>query len=128
MINFKKIFQSKNRTVAVSKTQKEILECFLVNKSSFDHWFCFLPETKIKFKFYYPTAIDLYFDDIKLFTAYYKKNQLEQIELQELKMSEDNYRSISSPVWKPFEEMMLQFLHYLNENEKVMLFQKQKAL
>jgi hypothetical protein len=128
MINIKKLFQSNSRSIAVSKAQKEILECFLTNKNSFEHWFCFQPETKIKFKFYYPTAVDCYFDDIKLFTAYFKKNHLDQVELQEFKISEDNYRSICSPIWKPFEEVMLQFLHYLNENEKVNLFQKQKSL
>jgi hypothetical protein len=128
MISLKKIFQSKTRSITVSKAQKEILECFLSNKASFEHWFCFQAETKITFKFYYPTAVDFYFDDIKLFTAYFKKNHLDQVELQELKMSAENHRSISSTVWKPFEEVMLQFLNYLHENEKVLLFQKRKSL
>ena len=128
MINLKKFFQSNARIITVSKAQKEILECFLSNKNAFEHWFCFQPETKIKFKFYYPTAVDCFFDDIKLFTAYFKKTNLDQVELQELRMSEDNYRSISNANWKPFEEIMLQFLSYLDENEKLTLFQKRKSL
>lgn len=128
MISLKKIFQSNSRTITVSKAQKEILECFLSNKTSFDQWFCFQSETKVKFKFYYPTAVDFYFDDIMLFTAYFKKSHLDQVELQELKMSAENYRSICSLNWKPFEDVMLQFLNYLHENEKVTLLQKRKSL
>ena len=128
MINFKRFFSANKRAIVVSKAQKEILECFLINKAAFDHWFSLQPETKIRFKFYYPTAIDFFFDDCKLFTAYFKKNAQDGIELQELKMSEENRRSISSSVWKPFEEVMLQFLTNLDENQKVDLFQKRRAL
>ena len=128
MINLKKFFKSNKRTIVVGKAQKEILECFMANRPAFDHWFTSQPATKIRFKFYYPTAVDLYFDDFKLFTAYFKKNHLEQLELQELRMSEDNFHAISNPVWKPFEEIMLQFLNNLDEDQKVVLFQKRKAL
>jgi hypothetical protein len=128
MFSFKKFFHSNKRTVPVGKAQKEILECFISNKPAFDHWHPSQPATKISFKFYYPTAVDFYFDDIKLFTAYFKKNLLDQLELQELKMSEDNFRTIGNTVWKPFEEVMLQFLNNLDETQKLALFQKRKAL
>lgn len=128
MINLKKIFWSNPYLLPVSKTEKEILEYFLANKKDFEQWLTENPHPRIRFQFYFPTAVDFFFDEFKLFTAYYKRTSSGNHELTELKMSCDNYVSIRSLSWKPFEEVMVSFLSTLEESNKITLFTKTKAL
>ena len=128
MINLKKFFRSNPYILPVSKTEKEVLEYFLANKKEFEQWLLKNPQPRIRFQFYFPTAVDFFFDEFKLFTAYFKRSPSGMQELAELKMSGDNYASIRSVSWKPFEEVMFSFLSTLEESNKMTLFSKTKAL
>lgn len=128
MINLKKFFQPNPCLLPVTKTEKEILECFLAARPAFLQWLQSNPQPRIRFQFYFPTAIDFYFDEFKLFTAYFKKSPSEQQYLAELKMTLENYNTIRMVSWKPFEEVMLAFLHTLEESNKSMLYLKIKSL
>ncbi|WP_162944964.1 hypothetical protein [Flavisolibacter nicotianae] len=128
MISLKKIFRPTPHLLTVSKTEKELLEYFLCSRSEYDNWLLLHPQPKIRFKFYFPTAIDFYFDGAKLFTAYFKKGAADEPVLSELKMSKANYSSIRSSNWKPFEEVMIKFLNYLEETNRVVVVQNTKPL
>ena len=128
MINLKKFFKPNPYLLTVSKAEKELLECFLDNKPAFDQWLPLNENRRIRFQFYYPTAVDFYFDNFKLFTAYFKKGPVDGPDLHELKMSEANYSSICTTNWQPFEEVILDFLNTLEESNKVILFRKTKSL
>lgn len=128
MINLKKFFQANPCLLAVSNEEKEILECFLINRSAFSDWLLHRPQQRVRFQFYFPTVIDFYFDDFLLFRASFKKNAFDQPELQELKMTGANYNNIRTANWKPFEEVMVQFLRYLEEKNKISFFQKTRSL
>lgn len=128
MINLKKYFQSNPCLLSISKEEKEILECFISNRSEFDNWTLHRSLQRVRFQFYYPTAIDFYFDNFLLFTAYFKRTAFGNLELQELKMTKANYTTIRSANWKPFEEVMVQFLQYLEEKNKISFFRKTRSL
>ncbi len=127
-MNLKKIFGSNPCIVPVSKAEKETLECFLANKREFDDWLSHRPQQRVRFQFYFPTAIDFYFDDFHLFTAHFKRASFDAMELQELKMTKINYSSIRSARWKPFEEEIVNFLSALEETNKISYFSKTKSL
>lgn len=124
----KKFFRTKAFALTVSKAQKELLEFFISNKTDFDSWVATNPQPKARFQFYYPTAIDFFYSDFKLFTAYFKKGRKEGVELMELKMTETNFDTIRCANWRPFEEVILDFLTNLEENKKIALFEKRKVL
>ncbi len=124
----KKLLKRKAFALTISKAQKDLLEFFITNKPEFDKWVATQQQSKVKFQFYYPVAIDFYFDEYKLFTAYFKKGALDRIELLELKMSETNFDSIRCANWYPFEEVILEFLTTLEESKKIALFEKRKTL
>jgi hypothetical protein len=126
--SLKNLFNSKVLALAVSKSQKEMLELLMMNKGDFEKWAEQQSGSKIRLHFFYPTAIDFYFDAFKLFTAYYKKNRKGEIELQEMKMSEVNYDSIRCTSWAPFEEVVIDFLTTMEESKKIDLFEKRKTL
>lgn len=128
MISLKRFFKTNPYLLPVSKAEKEVLECFVDNKAEYERWLPFQQNRRIRFQFYYPTAVDFYFDDFKLFTAFFKKDACHAPELQELKMSEANYTSIRSSNWQPFEEVIMTFLNTLEENNKIVLFGKTKSL
>jgi len=128
-MNWLKLFYKKQAfSLTVSKAQKEILEFFLTNKTDFEQWLLAHPQPKVRFQFYYPTAIDFYFGDFKLFTAYFKKGRKGEIELTELKMSETNFDTIRCATWTPFEEVIIDFLNSLQENKKITLLEQRKTL
>lgn len=128
MISLKKIFRPTPHLLTVSKTEKELLECFLSSRSEYDNWLLLHPQAKIRFTFYVPTAIDFYFDGAKLFTAFFKKGVADEPVLSELKMSKANYSSIRSSNWKPFEEVMIKFLNDLEETNRVVVVRNTKPL
>lgn len=128
MINLKKFFQPNPCLLSVSKAEKEILECFVANKSEFENWVLQHSLQRVRFQFYFPTAVDFYFDDFLLFTAYFKRTTLDNLELQELKMAKANFSTIRSANWKPFEEVMMQFMQYLEEKNKISFFSKTRSL
>jgi hypothetical protein len=128
MINLKRFFQPASCRLTVTKAEKEILELFILNKKEFDQWLLLHPQPRIRFQFYFPTAVDFYFDGFRLFTAYFKRGAMDALQLSEIKMSQDNHSSIRTTNWKPFEEVMVSFLTHLAESNKSALLQKTKAL
>lgn len=122
------IMRKKTLVLTTTKAQRELLECFVLHKAEFENWLLIQPSSKISFRFYYPTAIDFFYGNYKLFTAYFRKNQHDGIELTELKISDANFDSIRCESWTPFEEMMLKFLTTLEENKKVEMLSKRKLL
>ncbi len=125
---FKKFFNRKAFALTVGKGQKELLEFFITNKPEFDDWIQRHPQPKVRFQFYYPTAIDFYFGDFKLFTAYFIRDRKDQVLLTEMKMSETNFDTIRCASWAPFEEVVIEFLTSLEEGKKIALFEKRKVL
>ena len=128
MFSLKKFFYSNPCLLSVSNAEKELLECFLDNKTAFENWMAFQGNQRIRFQFYYPTAIDFYFDGHRMFTVYFKKNVFDTPELQELKMSRENYTSIRSANWEPFEQIIRNFLSAVAENNKTASFRSAKSL
>ena len=128
-MNWLKLFYKKQAfRLTVSKAQEEVLEFFLANKTEFEKWILLHPHPKVRFQFFYPTAIDFYFSDFKLFTAYFKKGRKGDLELTELKMSEMNFDTIRCASWQPFEEIIIDFLNSLQENKKITLLEQRKML
>ena len=128
MFNLKNLFIRKALLLPVTKAQRELLELLMINKVDYDQWGGSQSNAKVKFQFFYPTAIDFFYDEFKLFTAFFKKSSKGEIELHEFKMSEVNYDSIRSLSWLPFEEVIIEFLTSLEESKKIALFEKRKAL
>lgn len=128
MNGLKRFFRRKAFALTVSKGQKELLEFFIANKPEFDGWILRHPPPKARFQFYYPTAVDFYFGDFKLFTAYFKRGRKDRLELIEMKMSETNFDTIRCSSWAPFEEIIIEFLTSLEEGKKIALFEKRKLL
>jgi hypothetical protein len=128
MINLKKYFQPNPCLLGINKEEKEILECFISNRSEFDNWTLHRSLQRVRFQFYFPTAVDFYFDDFLLFTAYFKRTTFDSLVLQELKMTKANYTTIRSANWKPFAEVMVQFLQSLEEKNKISFFHKTRSL
>jgi hypothetical protein len=128
MINLKKFFRPNPGLLPISKEQKEILECFVTNKSAFENWLSHRPQQRVRFQFYFPLAIEFYFDDFLLFTAFFKRSATGAFVLHEMKMTKANYSTIHSTNWKPFEEVMVQFLRYWEEKNKTRFFQQTSSL
>lgn len=128
MINLKRFFQPASCRLTVTKAEKEILELFILNKKEFDQWILLHPQPRIRFQFYFPTAVDFYFDGFRLFTAYFKRGAMDSLQLSEIKMSQDNHSAIRTTNWKPFEDVMVSFLTHLAESNKSAMLQKTKAL
>lgn len=128
MMNLTKFFYPDPCLVPVSKPEKEILESFFARKAEFERWLRQHPQPKIRFAFYFPTAIYFYYEGSVLFTAFFKNGSLLLPVFQELKMSRANYTSIRSDNWNPFKEIMNCFLHKLEEENKKVLVEKTKSL
>lgn len=128
MLRLKNLFKPKALNLPISKAQTELLELLLANKADFDSWHATQANRKIRFQFFYPTAIDFYYDEFKLFNAFFKKNVKGDLNLLEFKMSETNYETIRCTSWAPFEEVIIEFLTSLEENKKIALFEKRKTL
>ena len=127
-MNLRKFFKPNPSLLVVNKAEKQILECFLGNKAEFENWMLLHPQSKITFRFYFPSAIDFHYDGSRLFTAYFRKDAFNEPELHELKMSKENYSSIRTNNWKPFEEVILSFLNTLEEKNKFIYLQQTKPL
>jgi hypothetical protein len=128
MINLRKFFQPNPCLLSISKEQREILECFVTNKSAFETWIDHRPQQRVRFQFYFPLAIEFYFDEFLLFTAFFKRSSSGGFALQEMKMTKANYTTIHSANWKPFEDVMVQFLRSLEETSKIRFFQQTSSL
>lgn len=127
-MNLRKFFKPNPCLLSVSKAEKQFLECFLSNKTEFENWILLHPQSKITFRFYFPSAVDFHYDGSRLFTAYYRKDAFNEHVLHELKMSKENYASIRTSNWKPFEEVILGFLRTLEEKNKFVYLQQTKPL
>jgi len=112
MINLKKFFKSNPTVVSCSKAERDLLQYFISSKTAFDNWYTTQRSSypKLRFQFYYPSAVDFYYEEFKLFTGYFKKEENGAVVFVELKMSEVNFANIRSADWKPFRDMILAFL------------------
>jgi hypothetical protein len=130
MFNLKKLIKSQPLTVPVSKAEKDLLQYFIATKPAFENWFSSNKNAfpRLRFHFYYPNAIDFFFDEFKLFTAYYKKEEKGMVVLKELKMSDVNKANIKTTDWKPFRDLMLTFLTDLEQTNHNLMLQEQRSL
>jgi hypothetical protein len=129
MFNLKKLIKSNPLSVPVKGAEKDLLQYFISNKGAFENWFSTNCNAypKLRFHFYYPNALDFFFDEFKLFTAYFKKEE-KGIMLVELKMSDVNKANIKTTDWKPFRDLMLTFLTELEQNNHSLMLQEQRSL
>jgi hypothetical protein len=67
-------------------------------------------------------AIEFYFDEFLLFTAFFKRSQAGGFVLHEMKMTKANYTTIHSANWKPFEDVMVQFPAFAGRNQQDSFF------
>jgi hypothetical protein len=128
MMNLRKFFRPNPCLLVLAKAEKELVESFLAHKTEYEHWLHLNPQPKIVFRFYFPSAVDFYYDGARLFTAYFKKGEFNEPVLHEMKMSKENHASIRSANWKPFAEVMLQFLQTLEETNKSTYLKETKSL
>lgn len=126
----KNLLKSKLNDLALSKEEIEIFVYIVSNRHDFEHWFAqqSLRFPKVKFAFYYPTAIDLYFDAFKLFTVFFTKESNGQLVFSQAKMSLLNRESLKSTNWAPFKEVMLSYLEMAQERNSDQQFKKLHAL
>ena len=130
MINLTKLLKPDPNNIKINKAETELLQYFISNKIAFDQWFNqnMNQYPKIRFAFYYPTAIDFFYDEFKLFTAYFKKTAKGNIQLLQFKMSDVNYTNIKSRNWKPFQDVMLNFLTVLEQTNTDMILKEHQSL
>lgn len=129
-MNLKRLFTAKPNQIEINKAEAEMLKCFMANKKEFENWFGEKATTypKIKFHFFYPTAIDFIFDDFKLFTAYFARENNGNIVFEQFKMSDVNLLNIKTRNWKPFQTVILGFLEMLEQKNTSTLMKEQKSL
>jgi len=126
----KNLLKSKSHLLALTKEEVEILTYVMCNRHDFENWFAqqTLAHSKIKFVFYYPTAIDLYYDSFKLFTVYFTKDNKDEIIFSEAKLSQLNRDSLNSQNWKPFKDAIVSYLVMAQERNTDLQFKRLHAL
>ena len=130
-MNFlKNLLQSKTHLLTLSKEEVEILTYLMCNRQDFENWFAgqATAHPKIKFVFFYPTAIDLYFDSFKLFTVYFKKDSRDEVTFSQAKLSQLNRDSLNSQNWKPFKDAIVSYLVMAQERNTDLQFKRLHAL
>lgn len=130
MFNLKKLLQRNKALIDLPKEDIALLEYFISHKDDFESWFASQQTTypKIKFTFYYPTAIDFTYDEFKLFTVYFNKSGNDAISLSQFKISQVNGENIKTKNWKPFKEVMLQYIAVVEKQNTDLLFLKMRSL
>ena len=126
----KNLLQGKAHLLTLSKEEVEILTYLMCNRQDFESWFAGQAQAhpKIKFVFYYPTAIDLYFDSFKLFTVYFKKDSRGEVVFNQAKLSQLNRDSLNSHNWKPFKDAIVSYLIMAQERNTDLQFKRLHAL
>ncbi len=128
MINLRKYFQPNPCLLPISKEQKDLLEGFVANKAAFENWIAHRPQQRVRFQFYFPLAIEFYFDEFLLFTAFFNRTAGGGFVLHEMKMTKANLDTIHATNWRPFEEVIVQFLRYQEEKNRICFFQQTSSL
>ena len=126
----KNLLKSKSNLLNVNKEEVEILTYIMCNRIDFETWFAQQKATfpKIRFVFYFPTAIDFYYDAFKLFTVYFKKDQNDHIVFDQFKITQLNIGSLKSYNWTPFKDAFLSYLLMAQERNSDLQFKKLHAL
>ncbi|MBD0276782.1 MAG: hypothetical protein M3342_23160 [Bacteroidota bacterium] len=130
MINLKRLFRRNKYILHVDNEEAELLQFFMNNKKDFELW---LAENnhqfpRIKFIFYYPTTIEFFFDELRLFTASFNKDLTEAVVFTQLTASKLNINNIRSHDWKPFKEMILYFVSVMEQRNTNLMLKTQKSL
>lgn len=130
MINLKKLLKGDKSLVSISKEEIDILTYVLCNRSDFENWFSgqHKKHGKIRFVFYYPSAIDLYYDEFKLFTIYFKRAANDAVLFDQFKLTQLNHGSLKTTNWKPFKDAILDYLTMAQERNTDSQFKKYKSL
>lgn len=130
MFNLKKLLQGDKSLVAIGKDEIEILTYILCHKADFESWFGSQQKkhTKIRFVFYYPSAVDLFYDEFKLFTVYFKKTNTDIIVFDQFKRSQLNMDSLKTANWKPFKDAILDYLAMAQDRNTDFQLKKYKSL
>ena len=130
MINLKKLLKGEKNIVALNKEEVEVLTYVLCHRDDFQNWFQQQQHKyqKIRFQFYYPSALDLYYDTFKLFTAYFKKDAADHITFSEMKMSRLNLGSLHSSNWAPFKDVIVDYLSMAQERNTDLQFRQFRSL
>ncbi len=130
-MNFlKNLLKDRTNLLTISKEEVEILTYLMCNRTDFENWFAQQAKAhpKIKFVFYYPTAIDLYYDSFKLFTVYFTKDSRDEVVFSQFKISQLNRDSLNSPNWKPFKDAVVDYLLMAQERNTDLQFKRLHAL
>lgn len=130
MINFKKLLKRDRSLVAIGRDEIEMLTYILSHKRDFESWFSTKQKnhTKIRFVFYYPSAVDLFYDEFKLFTVYFKKTNNDEIVFDQFKKSRVNLESLKTGNWKPFKDAILDYLEMAQDRNSDLQMKKFKSL
>lgn len=126
----KNLLQSKANLLPLTMEEVDILTYLMCNRQDFESWFAGQAASypKIKFVFYYPTAIDLYFEAFKLFTIYFKKDNRDEVVFSQAKLSQLNRDSLNSQNWKPFKDVIVSYLMMAQERNTDLQFKRLHAL
>lgn len=126
----KNLLKSKSNLLTINKEEIDILTYVMCNRIDFEAWFAQQNTTfpKIRFVFYYPTAIDFYYDAFKLFTVYFKREQNDQVVFHQFKITQLNMDSLKSFNWTPFKDAIVSYLVMAQERNSDLQFKKLHAL
>ena len=130
MFNLKKLLKGDASLVTPSKEEVDILTYVLCHKSDFENWFStqHAKHSKIRFVFFYPSAIDLYYDEFKLFTIFFKRAHNDTVLFHQFKLTQLNLDSLKTTNWKPFKDAILDYLTMAQERNSDFQFKKFKSL
>lgn len=126
----KKLLVRKPNVLNISKEEIEILTYVFCNRTDFESWLAAQKQNypKVKFVFYYPNAVDFYYDTFKLFTVYFKRDVGDQVQFDQLKISRLNEDSLKSYNWKPFKDVFVSYLLMAQERNSDLQFKRLHAL
>ena len=130
MFNLKKLLQGDKSLVAIGRDEIEILTYIFSHKNDFENWFSGQQKkhSKIRFVFYYPSAVDFFYDEFKLFTVYFKKTNTDVIVFDQFKRSQLNMESLRTANWKPFKDAILDYLAMAQDRNTDQQLTKYKSL
>ena len=130
MFNLKKLLKGDPSYVTISKEETDILTYVLCHKNDFETWFSeqHPKHNKIRFVFYYPSAIDLYYDEFKLFSVFFKRAANDAVIFHQFKRTQLTEDSLKTTNWKPFKDAIVDYLTMAQDRNTDFQFKKFKAL
>lgn len=130
MFNLKKLLKGDKAFVTISKEEVDILTYILCHRNDFESWFSgqHKKHSKIRFVFFFPSAIDLYYDEFKLFTVFFKRAANDAVLFDQFKLTQLNQDSLKTDNWRPFKDAILDYLTMAQERNSDFQFRKYKSL